>query len=102
MAVTTGGKLAEAARADGVPVIPLPAALQPRAAVAYMFAVTAEPREFSVAVLRCLMSPRAALVKSGAPIPRSAVETKKRTPSCMTLMRMARTSSFSKMTNCSP
>ena len=33
---TTGGKLADAARADGVPVIPLPAALQPRAAVAYM------------------------------------------------------------------
>lgn len=33
---TTGGKLAQAARADGVPVIPLPAALQPRAAVAYM------------------------------------------------------------------
>ena len=35
--VTTGGRLAELARADGVPVIPLPAALQPRAAVAYMF-----------------------------------------------------------------
>jgi glucose/mannose-6-phosphate isomerase len=33
---TTGGKLAELARADGVPVIPLPAALQPRAAVGYM------------------------------------------------------------------
>jgi glucose/mannose-6-phosphate isomerase len=33
---TTGGKLAAAARAEGVPVIPLPAALQPRAAVAYM------------------------------------------------------------------
>ena len=36
MAVTTGGRLAEAARADGVPVIPLPGGLQPRAAVAYM------------------------------------------------------------------
>jgi glucose/mannose-6-phosphate isomerase len=36
IAVTTGGKLAEAARADGVPVIPVPAALQPRAAVGYM------------------------------------------------------------------
>ena len=36
VAVTTGGRLAEAARADGVPVIPLPAGLQPRAAVAYM------------------------------------------------------------------
>jgi glucose/mannose-6-phosphate isomerase len=35
--ITTGGRLAELARADGVPVIPLPAALQPRAAVGYMF-----------------------------------------------------------------
>jgi glucose/mannose-6-phosphate isomerase len=34
--VTTGGQLAELARADGVPVIPLPAGFQPRAAVAYM------------------------------------------------------------------
>jgi glucose/mannose-6-phosphate isomerase len=34
--VTTGGKLAEMARADGVPVIPLPGGFQPRAAVAYM------------------------------------------------------------------
>ena len=33
---TTGGRLARAARADGVPVIPLPGGLQPRAAVAYM------------------------------------------------------------------
>ncbi|MHB8492750.1 MAG: bifunctional phosphoglucose/phosphomannose isomerase [Solirubrobacteraceae bacterium] len=33
---TTGGKLAEMARADGVPVIPLPGGIQPRAAVAYM------------------------------------------------------------------
>jgi glucose/mannose-6-phosphate isomerase len=33
---TTGGRLAEHARRDGVPVIPLPAALQPRSAVAYM------------------------------------------------------------------
>ena len=33
---TTGGKLAELARADGVPVIGLPSGLQPRAAVAYM------------------------------------------------------------------
>ena len=36
IAVTTGGKLAECAREDGVPVIPLPAGLQPRAAVGYM------------------------------------------------------------------
>ena len=34
--VTTGGRLAEAARADGVPVIPLPGGFQPRAAVGYM------------------------------------------------------------------
>src|SRR6185312_17382687 len=34
--VTTGGRLGEMARADGVPVIPLPAGFQPRAAVAYM------------------------------------------------------------------
>jgi glucose/mannose-6-phosphate isomerase len=36
VAVTTGGRLAEMARADGVPVIPLPGGLQPRAAVGYM------------------------------------------------------------------
>jgi glucose/mannose-6-phosphate isomerase len=36
VAVTTGGRLAELARTDGAPVIPLPAGLQPRAAVAYM------------------------------------------------------------------
>jgi glucose/mannose-6-phosphate isomerase len=34
--VTTGGRLAEMARADKVPVIPLPGGFQPRAAVAYM------------------------------------------------------------------
>ena len=39
---TTGGALAEKARADGVPVIGLPAGLQPRAAVGYMFCVAAE------------------------------------------------------------
>lgn len=33
---TTGGRLAEAARADGVPVIPLTGGFQPRAAVAYV------------------------------------------------------------------
>jgi glucose/mannose-6-phosphate isomerase len=32
---TTGGRLAEMARADGVPVIPLPGGFKPRAAVAY-------------------------------------------------------------------
>ena len=39
---TTGGKLAEAARAAGVPVVGLPSGMQPRAAVGYMFAVAAE------------------------------------------------------------
>lgn len=34
--VTAGGSLAETARADGVPVIPVAGGLQPRAAVAYM------------------------------------------------------------------
>src|SRR5213595_3242634 len=40
--VTTGGKLAQMARADGVPVIPLPAGFQPRAAVAYMIVAALE------------------------------------------------------------
>jgi glucose/mannose-6-phosphate isomerase len=39
---TTGGTLAEAARRDGVPVIGMPAGLQPRAAVGYTFAIAAE------------------------------------------------------------
>ena len=39
---TTGGELAEAARAADVPLIPFPAALQPRAAVGYMFVAAAE------------------------------------------------------------
>jgi glucose/mannose-6-phosphate isomerase len=36
VAVTSGGKLAELARADGVPVVPVAGGFQPRAAVAYM------------------------------------------------------------------
>ncbi len=39
---TTGGRLAAAARRDGVPVVGLPSGLQPRAAVGYLFTVTAE------------------------------------------------------------
>jgi glucose/mannose-6-phosphate isomerase len=39
---TTGGKLAEAARAEGTPVIPLPGGFQPRAAVAYSVVVALE------------------------------------------------------------
>jgi glucose/mannose-6-phosphate isomerase len=42
LVATTGGELAEAARRDGVPVIGLPAGLQPRAAIGYMFCVAAE------------------------------------------------------------
>jgi glucose/mannose-6-phosphate isomerase len=39
---TTGGRLADAARADGVPVIPLPGAYQPRATVGYSLVVALE------------------------------------------------------------
>jgi glucose/mannose-6-phosphate isomerase len=39
---TTGGKLAQDARADRVPVIPLPGGFQPRAAVAYALVVSLE------------------------------------------------------------
>jgi glucose/mannose-6-phosphate isomerase len=39
---TTGGKLADAARADSVPVIPLPGGFQPRSAVAYSLVVALE------------------------------------------------------------
>lgn len=39
---TTGGKLATAAREEGVPVIPLPGAFQPRAAVGYMLVIALE------------------------------------------------------------
>lgn len=42
VAATTGGALAERARRDGVPVIPLPAGFQPRAAVAYGLVATLE------------------------------------------------------------
>ena len=39
---TTGGRLAAGARADGVPVIPLPGGFQPRAAVGYSLVVALE------------------------------------------------------------
>ena len=42
IAVTTGGKLAEMAREEGVPVIPIPGGFQPRAAVAYMIVAALE------------------------------------------------------------
>jgi glucose/mannose-6-phosphate isomerase len=40
--LTTGGKLAEQARADGVPVIPLPGGFEPRAAIGYTVVVALE------------------------------------------------------------
>ena len=39
---TTGGKLAEQARLDGVPVVPLPGGFQPRAAIAYQLVTALE------------------------------------------------------------
>jgi glucose/mannose-6-phosphate isomerase len=42
VAVTTGGALAEAARAEGVPVIGVPSGMMPRAAVIYMLIATLE------------------------------------------------------------
>jgi glucose/mannose-6-phosphate isomerase len=52
LVATTGGELAEAARRDGVAVIGLPAGLQPRAAVGYMFCVAAELAALAVAAPR--------------------------------------------------
>ncbi|HET9718822.1 MAG TPA: bifunctional phosphoglucose/phosphomannose isomerase [Solirubrobacteraceae bacterium] len=40
--VTTGGRLADQARRDGVPVVPLPGGFQPRAAVAYLLVTALE------------------------------------------------------------
>src|SRR3954447_17201437 len=51
---TSGGKLAELARADGVPVIPVAGGLQPRAAVAYMAVAALE------VAARCGAGPRCA------------------------------------------
>lgn len=42
VALTTGGRLAEAARAEGVPVIGVPSGMQPRAAVLYALIATLE------------------------------------------------------------
>jgi glucose/mannose-6-phosphate isomerase len=40
--VTTGGRLADQARQDGVPVVPVPGGFQPRAAVAYLLVTALE------------------------------------------------------------
>ena len=53
--LTTGGQLAEAARAEGVPVIGVPAGMQPRAAVLYM----------TVGALECAAALRR---RAGAPL----------------------------------
>jgi glucose/mannose-6-phosphate isomerase len=42
LVATTGGKLASAAAADGVPVIPMPGGFQPRAAVGYALVIVLE------------------------------------------------------------
>jgi glucose/mannose-6-phosphate isomerase len=42
IAATTGGPLAERAREDGVPVVPLPGGFQPRAAVGYSLVIALE------------------------------------------------------------
>jgi glucose/mannose-6-phosphate isomerase len=52
LVATTGGELAEAARGDGVPVIGLPAGLQPRAAVGYTFCCAAELAALALAAPR--------------------------------------------------
>ncbi len=52
LVATTGGELAEAARRDGVPVIGLPAGLQPRASVAYMFCSATELAVLAMAASR--------------------------------------------------
>jgi glucose/mannose-6-phosphate isomerase len=52
LVASTGGRLAESAREDGVPVIGLPAGLQPRAAVGYMFCVSAELAALALAAPR--------------------------------------------------
>jgi glucose/mannose-6-phosphate isomerase len=52
LVATTGGELADVAREDSVPVIGLPAGLQPRAAVGYMFCVSAELAALALAAPR--------------------------------------------------
>jgi glucose/mannose-6-phosphate isomerase len=49
---TTGGKLAAAAREDGVPVIPLPGGFQPRAAVGYSLVAALEVAGLAAAAER--------------------------------------------------
>jgi glucose/mannose-6-phosphate isomerase len=68
--ITTGGKLGHLARTDGVPVISLPAGMQPRASVVYML----------VSVLACaeacgaVRGIRSAIERAGAPLTQLAQE----------------------------
>jgi glucose/mannose-6-phosphate isomerase len=68
--ITTGGRLGHLARTDGVPVIPLPAGMQPRAAVVYML----------VSVLACaeacgaIHGIRSEIERAGAPLTQLARE----------------------------
>jgi glucose/mannose-6-phosphate isomerase len=63
--VTTGGKLAEAAREAGVPVIGVPSGMQPRAAVVYMTVAVLEVAELAGAApsLRNEIEESASLVR---------------------------------------
>ncbi len=75
--VCTGGRLAEMARADGVPVIPLPAGFQPRAAVAYMIVAALE-----VAAL-CGAGPR---LTSEIDVAASITSSRRSRPECESLV----------------
>ena len=74
LVASTGGELAEAARRDGVPVIGLPAGLQPRAAVGYMFCIAAELAALALAGPRIHTEIDAAASHLGASF--SATETR--------------------------
>ena len=63
LVATTGGPLAERARADGVPVIPLPGGFQPRAAVGYSLVTALE------AAALCGAAPASAAASSAATSP---------------------------------
>lgn len=73
---TTGGQIAEQARADGLPVVGLPGTLQPRAAVGYMVAVAAEAAALASAAPRIAEEIEAAAMELAAA--RDALEDKAR------------------------
>jgi glucose/mannose-6-phosphate isomerase len=69
IALTTGGRLAELARADGVPVIGVPSGMQPRAAVGYMTVCALE-----VAALTGAAPSLRAEVEASAALQRALIE----------------------------